>query len=74
MSDTVRGFIEADVKALTAEHKDLTPFILASLNKTIETCAADNGLSTAEMDFESPSYPYFANCVKNNAFFNTKIN
>lgn len=74
MSDTVRGFMEADVKALAAEHKDLTKFVLKSLNHTIETCAADNDLSAAEMDFDSPNYPYFANCVKNNVFMNTKLN
>ena len=74
MSDTVRGFMTADVKALAAEHKDLNPFVLSSLNKTIETCAADNGLKADSMDFDSANYPYFANCVKNNVFFNTKLN
>lgn len=74
MSDSVRGFMEADVGALTKEHKDLTKFVLSNLNQTIETCAADNDLSVAEMDFESSNYPYFANCVKNNVFFNTKLN
>lgn len=74
MSDTVRGFMEADIGALTAEHKDLTKFVLRNLNETIETCAADNELNASEMDFESPNYPYFANCVKNNVFLNTKLN
>jgi len=32
MSDSVRGFMEADVGALTKEHKDLTKFVLSNLN------------------------------------------
>ena len=76
MSDSVREFmtLNADAKALGAENKDLSPFVLSNLKKTIETCAADNGLKADSMDFDSASYPYFANCVKNNVFFNTKLN
>ena len=74
MSDTVREFLEADKSALAAEHKDLTKFVLKSVNQTLETCAQDNGLSVEEMDFDSPNYPYFSNCVKNNVFFNPRLN
>lgn len=74
MSDTVREFMEADQGALAAQHKDLTKYVLKNLQVTMEKCADDNELSLAEMDFDSPNYPYFANCVKNNVFFNPKLN
>ena len=74
MSDSVRQFLEADQDALASQHKDLTKYVLKSLQVTMDKCANDNELSLAEMDYDSPSYPYFLVCVKNNVHFNPKLN
>ena len=40
----------------------------------MKTCAADTEFPLEDKDYSHESFPYFANCVKNNMFMNLTLN
>ena len=66
--------METPAEEIAASNKDYTFFVQAKLEKVMENCATDTEFPLAEKDFDHGSFPWFANCVKNNVFMSTTLN
>ena len=72
--ENVKSFMEKETSEVASEFPTYTFYAQAKLGEVMENCAADNEWSLEEKDFDSASFPYFANCVKNNVMFNAGLN
>ena len=72
--ENVKAFMETPAEEIAAENKDYTFYVQAKVNDVMENCAKDTDFSLADKDFEHGSFPWFANCVKNNVFASPVLN
>ena len=66
--------MERDTSDVARENKDYTFHVQSKLEDVFQTCAQDTEFPLEDKDFSHESFPWFANCVKNNVFMNPVLN
>ena len=72
--ENFKQFMEKDTSDLASEHKTYTFYAQAKLADVMESCAKDTDFPLEEKNVDHGSFPWFANCVKNNVFLNPTLN